>query len=97
MRIILGKTFTSVKLDGTALIFENAEEKYRFFEESLFARVVEGDLKYLEGSPLLNSTQAKKMGVYTVDNLDYFNEGNKPKRASRFATIKGVTTVYWHS
>ena len=94
---MVGKVFTSVRNEGTELVFQNATESFVFFHqqdccESVSIEDVCGDLQDLVGEPLLLAEEVQ--GETPVD----FNERDHESVTwtfYKFATRKGYVDVRW--
>ena len=94
---MVGKVFTSVRNEGTELVFQNATESFVFFHqqdccESVSIEDVCGDLQDLVGEPLLLAEEVQ--GETPVD----FNEMEHDSVTwtfYKFATRKGYVDVRW--
>ena len=94
---MVGKVFTSVRNEGTELVFQNATESFVFFHqqdccESVSIEDVCGDLQDLVGEPLLLAEEVQ--GETPVD----FNEREYESVTwtfYKFATRKGYVDVRW--
>ena len=94
---MVGKVFTSVRNEGTELVFQNATESFVFFHqqdccENVSIEDVCGDLQDLVGEPLLLAEEVS--GETPVD----FNEREYESVTwtfYKFATRKGYVDVRW--
>ena len=94
---MVGKVFTSVRNEGTELVFQNATESFVFFHhqdccENVSIEDVCGDLQDLVGEPLLLAEEVS--GETPVD----FNERDYESVTwtfYKFATRKGYVDVRW--
>ena len=94
---MVGKVFTSVRNEGSELVFQNATESFVFFHqqdccESVSIEDVCGDLQDLVGEPLLLAEEVQ--GETPVD----FNEMEHDSVTwtfYKFATRKGYVDVRW--
>ena len=94
---MVGKVFTSVRNEGTELVFQNATESFVFFHqqdccENVSIEDVCGDLEDLVGEPLLLAEEVS--GETPVD----FNERDYESVTwtfYKFATRKGYVDVRW--
>ena len=94
---MVGKVFTSVRNEGTELVFQNATESFVFFHqqdccESVSIEDICGDLQDLVGEPLLLAEEVQ--GETPVD----FNERDHESVTwtfYKFATRKGYVDVRW--
>ena len=94
---MVGKVFTSVRNEGSELVFQNATESFVFFHqqdccENVSIEDVCGDLEDLVGEPLLLAEEVT--GETPVD----FNEREYESVTwtfYKFATRKGYVDVRW--
>ena len=94
---MVGKVFTSVRNEGSELVFQNATESFVFFHqqdccENVSIEDVCGDLQDLVGEPLLLAEEVS--GETPVD----FNEREYESVTwtfYKFATRKGYVDVRW--
>ena len=94
---MVGKVFTSVRNEGSELVFQNATESFVFFHqqdccENVSIEDVCGDLQDLVGEPLLLAEEVS--GETPVD----FNERDHESVTwtfYKFATRKGYVDVRW--
>ena len=94
---MVGKVFTSVRNEGSELVFQNATESFVFFHqqdccENVSIEDVCGDLEDLVGEPLLLAEEVS--GETPVD----FNEREYESVTwtfYKFATRKGYVDVRW--
>ena len=94
---MVGKVFTSVRNEGSELVFQNATESFVFFHqqdccENVSIEDVCGDLQDLVGEPLLLAEEVT--GETPVD----FNEREYESVTwtfYKFATRKGYVDVRW--
>lgn len=94
---MVGKVFTSVRNEGTELVFENATERFVFFHqqdccEHVSIEDVCGELQDLAGEPLLMAEEVE--GLSPVE----FNEEDHESVTwtfYKFATRKGYVDVRW--
>ena len=94
---MVGKVFTSVRNEGTELVFQNATESFVFFHqqdccENVSIEDVCGELQDLVGEPLLLAEEVT--GETPVD----FNEREYESVTwtfYKFATRKGYVDVRW--
>lgn len=95
-----GKVFTSLTANGDELIFENSEEKYVFYHEpdcceQVFIDDICGDLKDLEGVPLLIVDESVSDNVNPEGVIKEYQD-SFTWTFYKFATIKGYVDVRWY-
>ena len=95
MEDMLGKVFNLVKnkSDNEELVFSNPTSDHIFYHEQdccEYVRIGEiiGDLKDLEGSPILRAEE--RTGEFEADDGD-----SETYTFYEFATVKGSVTVRW--
>ena len=94
---MVGKVFTSVRNEGTELVFQNATESFVFFHqqdccENVSIEDVCGDLQDLVGEPLLLAEEVQ--GETPVD-FDENDHESVTWTFYKFATRRGYVDVRW--
>ena len=94
---MVGKVFTSVRNEGSELVFQNATESFVFFHqqdccENVSIEDVCGDLQDLVGEPLL---LAEEVTGETPVDFDERDHESVTWTFYKFATRKGYVDVRW--
>ena len=94
---MVGKVFTSVRNEGTELVFQNATESFVFFHqqdccENVSIEDVCGDLQDLVGEPLL---LAEEVSGETPVDFNEMEHDSVTWTFYKFATRKGYVDVRW--
>ena len=94
---MVGKVFTSVRNEGTELVFQNATESFVFFHqqdccEHVSIEDVCGDLEDLVGEPLLLAEEVSGETPVDFNEMDY---ESVTWTFYKFATRKGYVDVRW--
>ena len=94
---MVGKVFTSVRNEGTELVFQNATESFVFFHqqdccENVSIEDVCGELQDLVGEPLLLAEEVEGMTPVEFDETEH---ESVTWTFYKFATRKGYVDVRW--
>ena len=94
---MVGQVFTSVRNEGTELVFQNATESFVFFHqqdccENVSIEDVCGELQDLVGEPLLLAEEVEGMTPVEFDETEH---ESVTWTFYKFATRKGYVDVRW--